>query len=112
DRAAVAAETKLPFAERGEAHFDEGAAAALGRRCGIGDGAHGLARGAGEEHVLSGESDAFAVEQEGAPLGRAAVLAACDDLLSGIAALLEIDAADELEVDHLRHEAVDRRRLD
>ena len=30
----------------------------------------------------------------------------------GIAALLEVDAADELEVDHLRHEAIDRRRLD
>ena len=53
-----------------------------------------------------------AVEEEGAPLDRAAVLAARDDLLPGVAALLEVDAADELEVDHLRHEAVDRRRLD
>ena len=53
-----------------------------------------------------------AVEQEHAPLGRAAVLAARDDLLARVAALLEIDAADELEVDHLRHEPVDRRRLD
>ena len=53
-----------------------------------------------------------AVEEEGAPLGRAAVLAARDDLLPRVAALLEIDAADELEVDHLRNEAIDRRRFD
>ena len=59
-----------------------------------------------------GAGDGLALEQEGAPLGRAAVLAARDDFLAGIAALLEVDAADELEVHHLRHEPVDRRRLD
>ena len=53
-----------------------------------------------------------AVEQEHAALDRAAVLAARDDLLARIAALLEVDAADELEIDHLRHELLDRRGLD
>ncbi len=54
----------------------------------------------------------IAIEQQRPALGGAAVLAARDDLLAGIAALLEVDAADELEVDHLRHEAIDRRRFD
>src|SRR4029079_10850829 len=36
----------------------------------------------------------------------AAVLRARDDLLAGIAALVEIDAARALEVDHLRHELI------
>ena len=43
---------------------------------------------------------------------RAAVLAARDDLLARVAALLEVDAAEQLEVQHLRHELVDGRRLD
>src|SRR6185369_13787546 len=40
------------------------------------------------------------------PLELAQVLAARDDLLSRVAAFLEIDAADELEIRHLRHEVV------
>src|SRR5207344_343256 len=47
-----------------------------------------------------------------AALHFAAVLGARDDFLPGIAALLEIDAADLLEVDHLRHELILRRRGD
>ena len=47
-----------------------------------------------------------------APLDRAAVLAARHDLLARVAALLEVDAADQFEVDHLRHELLDRGRRD
>jgi hypothetical protein len=42
----------------------------------------------------------------------AAVLRARDDFLAGIAAFLEVDAAEDLEVHHLRHELVLRRRGD
>ena len=45
--------------------------------------------------------------QHHAALERAAVLAARDDLLARIAALLEVHAAHQLEVDHLRHEGLD-----
>ena len=41
-----------------------------------------------------------------APLDLAAVLRARDDFLAGIAALAEVDAAERLEVHHLRHELV------
>ena len=44
------------------------------------------------------------------PLERAAVLAACHDLLTGVAALLEVHATDQFEVDHLRHELLGCRR--
>src|SRR6185295_5898628 len=47
-----------------------------------------------------------------APLHLAAVLRARDDFLAGIAAFLEVDAAEGLEVHHLRHELVLRRRGD
>src|SRR4051812_26335395 len=45
-------------------------------------------------------------EAHHAPLHLAAVLRARDDLLARIAALLEVDAAQLLEIDHLRHEEV------
>ncbi len=52
------------------------------------------------------------IEEEHPSLDRSAVLASRDDFLSRIAALLEVDATDQLEVQHLRHEPVDRCRFD
>ncbi len=46
------------------------------------------------------------------PLELAEVLAAGNDLLSWIAAFLEIDAADQFEIDHLRDEFLLRSRRD
>ena len=49
-----------------------------------------------------------AVHQVGAALDRAAVLAARHHLLAGVAALLEVDAAHQFQVQHLRHELLGR----
>ena len=61
---------------------------------------------------MPGRGGARALEQEHPALDRAAVLAARDDFLARVAALLEVDAADQLEIEHLRHEPIDRRGLD
>ena len=55
---------------------------------------------------------AGAVHRVGAALERAAVLAARHDFLARVAALLEVDAAQQLEVQHLRHELLDGRGHD
>ncbi|SPA40482.1 hypothetical protein CBM2606_A70101 [Cupriavidus taiwanensis] len=52
------------------------------------------------------------LHQPHAALERAAILAARHYLLARIAALAEIDPADQLEIDHLRHELLLRRRDD
>src|SRR6185295_2948990 len=99
-------------AGRGEPHLDEGAAAAVKRmRRGVRDRSRRFVRRAARVNVLAGRGDGVAVEEQRASLRRAAILAARDDFLPGIAALLEVDAADELEVDHLRDEAIDGCRL-
>lgn len=54
----------------------------------------------------------LAVRERGAPLDRAAILAARDHFLSRIAALLEVHAAEHVEIDHLRDELLDRRLRD
>src|SRR5690606_26135327 len=51
-------------------------------------------------------------EVEHAALDCAAVVRARDDLLSGVTALLEADAAEQIEIQHLRDEAFVRRRID
>ena len=73
--------------------------------CGrAGEHAGGLARVLAPEHLLCRRHGGIARQQEGAPLQLAQIVAARDDFLARVAALLEIDPADQLVVEHLRHE--------
>ena len=80
---------------------------ASAQRRGIDDHARGLAGVGAVEHLLARLRSGIDIEHERAPLQRAAVLAARDDLLARIATLLEVHAADHFEVHHLRHELLD-----
>ena len=93
----------------------EGRAKALGligAAFGIHDHAAGLSRVVVRKYFCAWHDGRKLVgidaRQQHAALELAKVLAARDDLLSGVAALAEIDPAHQLEVHHLRHELLAR----
>jgi hypothetical protein len=95
-------------------HDGEERASATRVRRGVHDGAAGLVRAErGRVDPRAGRNfDGVAAEGEQALLQTTEVLHARDDFLSGIAALLETDAADQVPVRLLRDEQVRRRRGD
>src|SRR5690606_33779364 len=66
-------------------------------------------RGAGRRR---GRRSAFRGEAFETPLHGAEMVEARDDLLAGVAALVEGDAAEAVEVQHLRHVALRKRGAD
>ena len=64
------------------------------------------------ENFLTGGQQLSAMCQHGPALEHAPELAACDNLLSRVTALLEIHAADRLVIEHLRNKGFNHRRID
>jgi hypothetical protein len=99
------AEAHLVLANAGQLHFDQRVDAAGCHWRGVDDHAARLARVGHVEHFVAGlRGRAVDGGERGAALELAEVLAARDDFLARVAAFLEIDAAEQLEVDHLRDE--------
>ena len=79
---------------------------------GIDDHSRRLIGVVGPEYFMTCAGVGITVKQEHATLQRASILTSRHDFLPGVAAFLEIDAPQQLEVDHLRHEQIDRLGLD
>ncbi|KOT23443.1 glycine cleavage T domain protein [Burkholderia mallei] len=114
-RAARGRQVDRSVPERGELDLDERVDAAFGRRRRVHDHPARLARIVRMIELdarMRGVGAGRDVRERGAALDRAPVLAARDDFLARIAALAEVDAADHVEVDHLRNELLDGRLRD